>query len=126
MTTKDELQRRVLLAKYPRRSAAVLNAAPDHNPLVLEDCPACRGSGDRCVEDGGVAAFEQCTACAGVGITYAVVPYFSNAVPPIGVQADADGWTTCACCARRFSLRDANAWTGLRHVRCGQRLVLEP
>jgi len=126
MTRKDELRRRVLLAKYPRRSAAVLNVAPDHNPLILQDCLACGGAGDRCIEDGQVAAFHECEACAGVGTTYLVVPYFSNDAPEVVVQVDADGWTKCPCCARRFSVRDPNAWTGLRHVRCGQRLVLPP
>ena len=125
MIGKDELQRRVLLAKYPRRSTALLNAAPDHNPLVLEDCPACHGSGRRCVEDGEVSVLAECTDCAGVGTTYAVVPYFSNTAPPHTIDAD-DDWTACPCCGRRFSLRDPNAWTGLRHVRCGQLLLLRP
>jgi len=118
MITKDELQRRVLLAQYPRRSSAVLNATPDHNPLVLEDCPACRGSGRRCVEDGEVAVLSECTACGGDGTTYAVVSYFSNSAPAHTVDADADGWTTCTGCGRRFSLSDPHSWTGLRHVRC--------
>lgn len=122
MITKEELRRRVLLAKYPRRSAAVLNVAPDHNPVVLEDCPACGGSGNRCIEDSAGATMHECAACAGAGTTYVLVPYFANDAPALTVRADPEGWTRCACCARRFSLNDRNAWTGLRHVRCGQRL----
>lgn len=126
MTTKDELQRRLLLSRYPRRSAAVLGATPDHNPLVLEDCPACGGSGNRCIEGDGVATFHPCQACAGAGITYELVPYFTNDASALSVQTNVDGWTQCPCCARRFSVRDSNAWTGLRHVHCGQRLNIEP
>lgn len=124
--TKDEIQRRLLVAKYPRRAAADLRSAPDHNPLVLEDCPTCRGSGHTCEWEPGVSTMLVCPACQGAGTTYAVVPRFENANPPVAVSLGEDGWLTCAHCGRRFSPTDKHAWTGLRHVSCGQRLLLEP
>lgn len=124
--TKEELRRRVRLAKYPRRGAAIVHSAPEHNPLVLEDCAACHGSGHRCVEESGMAVLSECQACSGGGITERVVPYFDNDAPSSPVRLGDDGWVTCPCCSHRFSPEDANAWSGLRHFRCGQRLLLEP
>jgi hypothetical protein len=126
VVTKEELRRRVRLAKFPRRAAAVVHDAPEHNPLVLEDCAACLGSGHRCVEEAGTAVLSECQACAGSGITEGIVPYFNNDAPSRPVRLGDDGWVTCPCCSYRFSPRDANAWSGLRHFRCGQRLLLEP
>lgn len=122
--TKEDLQRRVLLAKYPRRAEAVLADAPDHNPLVLEDCQSCAGRGQRCLEADGVAAFSDCPDCNTSGVTHRLVPYFTNDAAPLSATLDAESWTTCPHCAHRFSTNDSNAWTGLRHVRCGQKLIL--
>ena len=128
MVTKEELRRRVRLAKYPRRSAAaaVVHKAPEHNPLVLEDCVTCHGSGDGCVEEGGKAVLAECRDCSGTGVTDALVPYFTNDAPPCFVSPGGDSWVTCPCCRFRFSPRDKRVWSGLRHFRCGQRLLLEP
>jgi hypothetical protein len=38
MKSKDELKRRLTLLKYHRREAAVFAGAPEHNPLILENC----------------------------------------------------------------------------------------
>jgi len=126
MITKAEIERRLLVAKYPRRAAADPRTAPDHNPLVLEDCPTCRGSGTKCEQDEpGTATLLECPDCHGDGTTYAVVPRFANANPPVAVRLEADGWLTCAHCGLRFAPTDKDRWTGLRHVSCGQRLLLE-
>jgi hypothetical protein len=114
------------VAKYPRRAAAVFHSAPDHNPLVLEDCPTCHGSGTKCEGGPGVAILLDCPDCQGDGTTYALVPRFDNDSPPLAVRAAEDGWVTCPNCDRRFALTDRDRWTGLRHVSCGQRLQLEP
>jgi hypothetical protein len=123
---KVDLQRRRLAAKYPRRSVATFTSAPDHNPDVLEDCARCHGSGQHCVETDGEASLSECSECGGTGTTYTVVSFFSNQAPEQVVVVDANGWVTCPCCSRRFSLRDQNAWTGLRHIGCGQRLRPNP
>src|SRR5262245_20144393 len=60
MITKAEIQRRLLVAKYPRRGMADLRSAPDHNPLVLEHCPTCHGSGRRCEWEPGEATLWEC------------------------------------------------------------------
>ena len=44
---KAEIRRRLTLARYPRRSKARFTDENDHNPLVLQDCPQCHGSGAR-------------------------------------------------------------------------------
>ncbi|HXT99748.1 MAG TPA: hypothetical protein VN903_02060 [Polyangia bacterium] len=126
MVTKEEIKRRLLVAKYPRRADADPRTAPDHNPLVLEDCPLCHGSGTRCEGGPGYAALLQCPECKGEGTTYALVPRFANANPPLAVRAGDDGWLTCPNCGLRFAPTDRDRWTGLRHVTCGQRLLLEP
>jgi hypothetical protein len=126
MITKDEIQRRLLVAKYPRRAAADLRSAPDHNPLVLEDCPTCHGSGHTCEIEPGAARLLECPECHGDGTTYTIVPRFTNANPAVAVPVEDDGWVTCAHCGNRFAPTDKDRWTGLRHVSCGQRLLLEP
>jgi uncharacterized Zn-finger protein len=126
MLKKEEIERRLLVAKYRRRADADFRSAPDHNPLVLEDCPKCSGSGTACEGGPGVAILLDCPACQGEGTTYAVVPRFANDNPPVAVHVGDDGWVTCDHCGLRFAPTDKHRWTGLRHVTCGQRLLLEP
>src|SRR5262249_34562400 len=38
-------------------------------------------------------------------------PFFTNDAPVETVVAGVDGWLSCPGCARRFSPRDAQAWT---------------
>jgi hypothetical protein len=126
---KREIERRLLLAKYPRASGRsdvplVFSDDDDHDPLVLEDCPSCHGRGTRCDERGGVASLDACDACDGAGTTFELVRYFASSAPAVEVAADDEGWATCPGCSYRFSTRSPAAWTGRRHVRCGQRIVL--
>lgn len=44
--------------------------------------------------------------------------------PLQSAEPDASGWVTCPGCGWRFSTSDAAAWTGRRHRRCGQRVML--
>jgi len=126
MITKDELRRRVLIAKYPRRGDAKVHEAPDHNPLILEDCPTCRGTGHKGIDENGQASLWECPICKGSGITGNLGPYFTNDEPIISVGLNSYGWITCPLCNFRFSPRDKHAWSGLRHFGCGQRLVIAP
>jgi hypothetical protein len=122
---KQEIRRRLLEYRYPRRGAARVAKAEDHNPQILEDCPTCHGRGEVCKEAPGLAWQETCPACEGTGTTFNVVPYFTNDSPPVSVRADAEGWLTCPTCGYRFSTRDRHVWSGWRHMRCGQRIALD-
>ncbi len=127
---KDEIRRRLRISKYPRRAQAVFNDENDHNPLVLEECAHCHGTGHVDIyeqgEDFEQYVLEECPVCSGAGITGEVVPYFDNVAPAMDVKARDDGWAKCPRCGWRFSLSDAAVWTGLRHKRCGQKLNVGP
>jgi len=98
----------------------------DHNPLVSEECPRCHGRGahDEWGEDehGHFQALVGCSACKGTGTTGERVRYFDNDSPVAEVAVRAGGWITCPCCKWSFMVTDRDVWTGLRHVRCGQRI----
>ena len=123
---------REMLHRYPRAKTAVFTEENDHNPDVLEDCPDCGGTGvrrfDRSLELGPLAvrarADADCPACLATGITGRVLRYFQNERPPQSAEPAADGTITCPHCRQRFTTSDPNAWTGWRHVYCGQRLRL--
>lgn len=125
---KAEIRRCVTLLRYPRRAKAAFTDENDHNPMVLQDCPTCFGSGKVCQhwsEDDGsrdVLDLIVCAACNGSGVTCEVEPYFSKELPEASARADAAGWLTCPGCGWRFTLRDPHAWSGRRHMRCGQKI----
>ncbi|AKQ66237.1 hypothetical protein A176_003149 [Myxococcus hansupus] len=122
---KDAIRKRLRLARYPRRSAAVFTDENDHNPWVLEDCPQCRGLGKVCHEGEGLAWQESCSACEERGTTGEVVRYFLAPGPAVTVAVDSHGWVTCPRCERRFSTQSLDHWTGRRHRTCGQALMLD-
>lgn len=123
---KADIRRHLMLMRYPRRSEATFTDANDHNPLVLQECPECGGSGhagEARTEQGiAVEVDDVCTACGGSGLTGEAEHYFLDDCPETEVMADTAGWLTCPRCRWRFSLHDRNAWTGRRHRRCGQKL----
>ena len=121
METKVAIRRRILVSKYPRRGAAVFDDSNDHNPLILEDCPACGGSGKRCTLESGQYVLDNCGACEGQGTTFNVVRYFPEERPSVAAVVDTVGWLECPGCRRRFATYDKHAWTGRRH-RCGQKV----
>ena len=94
----------------------------DHNPLVLDECPKCHGTGRASEYGPNVHHLVECEVCSGTGTTGQRVPYFDNHAPLTDVRVGPDGWITCPCCGWRFALKDRNVWSGLRHVRCGQRI----
>ena len=123
---KADIRRRLTLMRYPRRSEARFTDGNDHNPLVLQDCPACHGSGAQSEywAEGGVQGHARvvCSACGGSGATGEVEPYFPTDAPEASAPEDGEGWLTCPGCGWRFTVRDRNAWTGRRHLRCGQKI----
>jgi len=123
---KEEIRQRLIAARHPRRATAVLSSDPDHNPIILEDCSACRGTGHRCDETSTAYVLDVCAACAGQGVTGRLVRYFQNDSPEVRNADVANGWLTCPWCDRRFALHDSAVWSGLRHITCGGRIELTP
>lgn len=124
---KRELQRRLLLSSHPRRAKAQFTATNDHNPLILQDCPACHGTGKRDRRHDGldgerVWELSECAECGGTGITGEVEHYFLTNSPEATATPDAEGWLRCPGCGIAFTTRDSHRWTGYRHIRCGQRI----
>jgi hypothetical protein len=125
-TRKADIRRRLALSRYPRRAKAIFTDENDHNPLVLQDCRACRGSGKQChhgsQDDIQVYSLERCNECGGLGVTGQVEPFFSNNELEMSAYPDSEGWLTCPACQWRFTIHDRRAWTGRRHMRCGQKI----
>lgn len=109
---KMQARARLLEMQYPRRASAVFASASDHNPLVLEDCPECRGTGATCVETTEKAIMDTCARCAGRGITGQIVRCVPEDSADVRAATVSGGWLSCPWCGRNFSLRDHNAWTG--------------
>jgi hypothetical protein len=123
---KAEIRRRLRIGAFPRRSEARFTEENDHNPTVLQDCPRCYGSGKACEESAGCAELFLCPDCDGSGITGETEPYFSSSEPPIDAVPNRHGWLKCPKCGWRFLLTDPNAWTGKRHLKCGQKINPKP
>ena len=129
--TEDErkaaIRRRLVLAKYPRRSQAQFTDENGHNPTVLQACPRCHGRGLVCEDSSGgtrrVLTRDKCAECGGSGVTGEVEPYFTNDNPEAEAVVKGEG-ITCPNCGWRFRISDRHAWTGRRHLRCGQRIRL--
>ena len=124
---KLELERRIRLANFPRRAKAQFTTANDHNPLILQDCPACHGTGKRDRRHDGadgerVWELGSCSDCGGTGITGEVEHYFLTESAVAAGRPDAEGWLRCPGCGIVFTMRDPHRWTGYRHIRCGQRI----
>jgi hypothetical protein len=124
---KLELEQQLRSSPYPPRAKAQFTAANDHNPLILQDCPECRGSGKRDLrsEDASGArtwTLGSCSACGGTGISGQIEHYFLADAPEATAIPDADGWLRCPGCRIVFTTRDPDRWTGYRHLRCGQRI----
>jgi len=124
---KLELRRRLRLAAHPRRREAQFTAENNHNPLILQACPSCHGSGKRDIETaigngGRTWSLGSCRDCGGTGITGEVEPYFLIETPEVTLTPDANGWLRCPGCGIAFTTRDRYRWTGYRHLACGQRI----
>jgi len=92
--------------------------ANDHNPLVIDQCGCCDGSG---WENGTVD--EVCSCCLGVGIVSdQPMLRFNENFTLIEVPVDDEGWLVCPHCTERFNIHNPKEWTGLRHQLCGQKI----
>ena len=98
----------------------------DHNPTYLETCARCGGFGRLFIthyeRPRNPQDDQPCPDCASSGRIRK--SYFTNDNPPVEATTDKDGWLKCPACNWRFSLKDKNAWTGYRHKKCGQRIVV--
>lgn len=123
---KALLRKELILRRTPRRANAVFTAENDHNPTVLASCRECRGYGryDTFRETDGrlIQELHKCEACGGTGVKAETEPYFNNDNEPIAVAAEPNGWLRCPNCGWKFSITSKDAFTGLRHKRCGQKL----
>ena len=126
MSLADDIRRRLTVARYPRRSAATFTDENAHNPLVLQDCAVCHGNGKHCELDSvdGSYALDVCSACNGSGVTGEIERYFPDDQPEVTARTDEHGWVTCPTCGWRFAVGDSAAWSGQRHLRCGQRITI--
>jgi hypothetical protein len=126
LTNERRLEFEQLLhsSSFPPRTRAQFTAANDHNPLILQDCPHCRGSGKRDLwsEDARTWTLDTCADCGGTGISGEVEHYFLTDTPEATAIPDAEGWLRCPGCGIVFTTRDPHRWTGYRHLRCGQRI----
>jgi hypothetical protein len=119
---KKDIRRRLLEQQYPRRQRAVFWSDPDHNPLILEDCLRCGGTGRCCSEATGVAIIDTCPDCGGPGWTGYISRYFPLDAGEFRQASPVNGWLSCPWCSRRFSTGDGSVWSGLRHLKCGGRI----
>lgn len=111
--------------RYPLPTAVKPAEHPEHNPTVAAPCSKCNGRGKWSEYHGLVHQLHGCKACDGTGFDiFTPSQLFKNDAPPLHAQLDEHGWVTCPGCSRRFATYDEAIWTGLRHVKCGQRMLL--
>ena len=108
------------------REELIFSTANDHNPVYRDECERCGGFGTLFVVRYDQPRRKQddlvCPDCDGTG--QVEKKRFDNDSPPAEADVGADGWVKCPRCRWRFATHDRNAWTGYRHKRCGQRLIL--
>ena len=96
---KALIRKRLNAARYLRRRHAIFDDANDHNPMVLQDCHACGGTGRRCKHlDESTIARIECPECDGRGITGDVEPYFDELPEPTRGKPNSGGWLKCPRC----------------------------
>lgn len=126
------LRIRTMMKLLPKNQAKLgnpdhFNAENDHNPMVLPDCPVCRGYGKQDVpsEGGTVWTLMICSECDGKGFVVGGTPehYFTKGDTPTEVRGNSAGWIKCPLCGKSFKDFDRNVFTGLRH-KCGQKLQI--
>lgn len=126
---KQEIRKRLRLAKFPCRSDAEFSDENDHNPMVLQDCPTCRGTGENCehfLDHGGEGyTLGTCPDCGGLGVIGEIERYFKEDCQQIDIFVDSNGWLKCPKCGIRFTIRDRHRWSGRRHLTCGQKLRIK-
>jgi hypothetical protein len=123
---KAEIRRRLNIEKYSKPENIVYTDENDHNPLVLEKCPDCRGTGKNCyfVETEMTYYTDVCSTCDGDCYTGELVRQFDNDAKPLEASLNSHGWVTCPGCGTRFTVTNKRSWSGRRHLKCGQKIIL--
>jgi|SRR5215475_1058408 len=123
---KEEIRRRLNIARYSNRENIVYSDENDHNPLVLEKCPACSGTGKNCrfVASENAYYTDICEACDGERTTGNLVRQYSSDTAPIEARVNESGWVKCPGCGVGFKTTSHESWSGLRHKTCGQKILI--
>ena len=113
----------------PTRDEAEFTEENDHNPQIRKICPECKGCGKRDIKgelpDGTRTwTLTLCKGCAGKGWVEGTQKFFENDSEAMPVKVSAMGYVQCPCCGWKFSIKDKHRWTGRRHIRCGQKIML--
>ena len=125
---KQDFRNHVNMGRATDPSTIVYSDENDHNPVVLEDCPECSGSGKKCrpeAREGGLAYYlEACPVCRGAKTTGNLVHKYQNDSPAMEAAVNEFGWTKCPGCGVNFKTTSSTRWSGLRHKTCGQKILL--
>ena len=123
---KAQIQRRSNIAQYSKLANIVHTAENDHNPLVLEKCPACSGTGKNCrfVAEENALYTDVCEACDGDRTTGNVIRRYPTDSTLIEARVNESGWVRCPGCSVGFKTTSDESWSGLRHKSCGQKILL--
>jgi hypothetical protein len=106
-----------LLPLDASRDGHLFTEENDHNPMIHVDCPLCDGTGKELAGNNDV-----CPICEGSGRK--AISYFKNDNPPIIGKVNSKGDCKCPSCGFIFTITNPRSWTGKRHARCGQKLIL--
>ncbi|HYM00955.1 MAG TPA: hypothetical protein VEZ90_18500, partial [Blastocatellia bacterium] len=128
-SSKDDLRRRLNIAKNSDQHNIVYSDENNHNPVVFEKCPACFGSGKKRTQAVGkdeiTISCDACPECAGTKTSGKLVRRYQNDSPAIEAVIDELGWTKCPGCGVNFSTSNSASRSGLRHKTCGQKIQLQ-
>lgn len=113
----------------PTRDEAEFTEENDHNPLIRKICPECKGSGKRDIKgeypDGRRTwTLSTCKTCDGNGWLEGSQKFFDNDSAAVRAKVSGMGYIECPCCGWKFSIKDRHRWTGRRHMRCGQKILI--
>ena len=127
---KQAIRKQLNIAKYTKPENIVFSDENDHNPLVLEKCPVCKGTGKNCkrikTTNEMVIVTDSCEACGGLRVTGNLVRQYSEDSSIEEARVNRDGWLKCPGCGTRFTTNSAASWSGWRHKTCGQKIRLVP
>src|SRR5215467_7470901 len=122
---KQDFRNHVNMGRATDPSTIVYSDENDHNPVVLEDCPECHGTGKRCVWVGDPGSYhcgQTCPVCGGAKTTGNLVLKYQNDSPAVVAAVNEFGWTKCPGCGVNFKTTSSTSWSGLRHKTCGQKI----
>jgi len=70
-----------------------------------------------------IALKAKCPNCQKLTVAEPWVPDNDN--EPLLVLPFASSWVKCPQCGWKFSLEEPTSWSGERHLKCGQRLIIQ-